>query len=578
MNKSVISKYLKDKNVVYPMVLVLVALFLRFWGITYGLPSVYNSTEYFIAKQALSFGARHTLEPLYFVYPSFYSYIIAVLFGVYFLIGHLTGIFPTTADFAIQFFVNPSTFYLIGRISSAIFFIIALLIFYRISRFYLNAESGFFFSLLFLFSINMQAFTFWMVPDSLLLLGMAIVLYYLVKLEKKKLSYPELVFASMVCGLTISTKYNAGFLGFGWIVAVWFFSAQNFHLKIKNIIFSSIGIIVGFILGSPYWVIKFSKFNEGLGMVVSQSKYAFNFETGAPYLWEIQKLISSEWLLGLLFIFLLFTLFLYYKKEIFPLTAMIIPTFLLVGSWQKKGLDYLLIIFPALLVVFLILINKYRQKFSIDNWLIYLLAPILILNGSRLIFHDFQKTREDTREMAGKWIVQNYQPGTRICYDHYHYDIDLIDINRFLDYGEGSRYLNEIIRNKLEKFKYGSNDYAFISAQKILNEIDLPDSMFTIMQADTFLRQTFFHPHKTLDELKEDGVKLLILNSDTYLKFMNNSPPDPSNPIRADFLFRKHFYQTVLDDLSPIKSFKPDYLHLGPDIKIYNLGEDDQWN
>ncbi|MEJ2048477.1 MAG: glycosyltransferase family 39 protein [Calditrichota bacterium] len=573
MNKSVLSKYLKDKNVVYPSVLVLIALFLRFWGITYGLPSVYNSTEYFIAKQALSFGARHTLEPLYFVYPSLYSYFIAVLFGFYFLVGHLIGNFPTTADFAIQFFIDPSVFYLFGRISNGIFFIIALLIFYRISRFYLNAKSGFFFSLLFLFCINMQTFTFWMVPDSLLLLGMVIVLYYLVKLEKKNISYRELIFASVVCGLTVSTKYNAGFLCLGWIVAIWFFSSQNFHVKIKNLVFSFLGILAGFILGSPYWVIKLSKFYEGLGMVMSQSKYAFNFETGAPYLWEIQKLISSEWLFGLLLILLLFSLFFHYKREIIPLTAMIIPTFLLVGSWQKKGLDYLLIIFPALLVIFLMLIDKYRQKFSIDNWLVYLLAPILILNGSRLFFYDFQKTHDDTREMAGKWIMQNYQPGTRICYDHYHYDIDLIDINRFLEYGEGSRYLNQNIRNKLEKLKDGSNDYSFISAQNNLNEIDLSDNMFTIVQNDTFLRQTFLHPHKTLDELKDEGVKLLILNSETYLKFTNNSPPDSSNPIRADFLLRRYFYQTVFRDLSPTKSFQPDHLHLGPVIKIYNLGE-----
>ncbi len=578
MNKFFFSVYLRDKNVIYPVILVLAAFLLRFWGITYGLPSVYNSTEYFIAKHALSFGARHTLEPLYFIYPSFYSYFIAVLFGFYYLVGHLGGAFPTTADFAVQFFVNPTQFYLIGRISNAIIFVITLIIFYKITRYYLNVKNGFLLSLLFLFSYNIQSFTFWMVPDGLLLLGTVIVLFFIVKLEKLGLSNFELILASLVCGLTISAKYNAGFLALGWLTAVWLFSAKALKIKIGKAIFSASSILAGFVIGSPYWIIKVNRFAEGFGMISSQSRYAYNFETGSPYLWEIQKLISSEWLLGLLFVLLLLSLLFHYKRYFIPFTLMIIPTFLLVGSWEKKGLDYLLIIFLALLVVFLVLIDRYGNKFLTDSRLIYILTPILILNGARLFFHDYQKGQKDTREMTGAWIMQNYPPGTRICYDHYHYDIDLIDVNRFLDYGAGSRYLDDNIRNKLEKLRNAPNNYSFISSQNKLNEIDLPDSLFTILKKDTFLRQAFLHPHKSLAELRQENVKLLILNSDTYLKFLNNPPPDSSNPLRSDFLFRRYFYQTVLKDMSPIKKFQPDFYHLGPAIQIFDLEEKNRWN
>jgi hypothetical protein len=76
-----------------------------------------------------------------------------------------------------------------------------------------------------------------------------------------------------------------------------------------------------------------------------------------------------------------------------------------------------------------------------------------------------------------------------------------------------------------------------------------------------------------LVELREEDVKLLILNSDTYLKFLNNPPPDSANPLRSDFLFRRNFYQTVLNGMSPIKKFQPDAIHLGPVIQIFELGE-----
>ena len=83
------------------LLLIVIGLIVRFWGITYGLPAVYNSTEYFIAKHALSFGARQTLEPLFFIYPTFYVYFIALLFAGYFLAVLLFGWFHVTEDFAV---------------------------------------------------------------------------------------------------------------------------------------------------------------------------------------------------------------------------------------------------------------------------------------------------------------------------------------------------------------------------------------------------------------------------------------------------------------------------------------------
>ncbi len=53
-------------------VLGLVVL-LRIPAIPDGLPAVYNPTEYFLAKIALSMGARFSPDPLFYMYPPFYS-------------------------------------------------------------------------------------------------------------------------------------------------------------------------------------------------------------------------------------------------------------------------------------------------------------------------------------------------------------------------------------------------------------------------------------------------------------------------------------------------------------------------
>jgi len=572
MNPFMKTRFSQNNNLFFLVLLVFIAGCIRFWSISYGLPAVYNSTEYFIVKHALSLGARKTLEPLYFIYPTFYAYFMAVIYGLYYLVGSLVGWFSNPADFALQFFLNPAPFYFLGRLINGIVIIVATVIIFNSSRFYLSTARSFLIALLFISSITVFEFTFWMVPDAFLLLGTTLVCYFILKGSQTGITRLEIIIASLICGLTISTKYNAGFLASGWLVYLFFFLDKDFNRRYKSALLALCFLLLGFLLGSPYWILSFYKFWAGFKMIVSQARYAYNFETGIPYWWELQNLLRVDWLIGIMIILFMGVLLIRMNKLSISFAAMVWPTFLYVGSWQKKGLDYLLIIFPVIIIYLAVWLSQQDDAKKLKRWIIMGLWLAVLLNIPRLIYKNFLYGQPDTRQLASAWILQNYPSGSKICYDHYHYDLELIDLDRFLTYGEGSKYLDQNIRKKIQQEKGNIKSMQYISAQKRLEQVPAIDSLFTLIESDSFLLQAYQHPHRSLEEIKAAGAELLILNSDTYLKFIKNEPPPPENPLRMDFISRQKFYQLVLDSLPAMVLFEPSKFNPGPTIRIYDLG------
>ena len=102
-------KISKNESLIYS--LLLFAFFLRLPGVFDGLPAVYNSTEYLLAKTALNLGAQQTLDPGIYIYPTFYTYLMFLVYSLYFVLTYPFDVFENTYDFAIEFLIDPSTFY-----------------------------------------------------------------------------------------------------------------------------------------------------------------------------------------------------------------------------------------------------------------------------------------------------------------------------------------------------------------------------------------------------------------------------------------------------------------------------------
>ena len=95
------------------------AFAIRLPGISYGLPDVYNPDEVAIMNRALAF-ATGDLNPKNFLYPSFYFYVLFAWEALFFVVGRVTGVFASLADFERTFFTDPTWLFLAGRMLSVV--------------------------------------------------------------------------------------------------------------------------------------------------------------------------------------------------------------------------------------------------------------------------------------------------------------------------------------------------------------------------------------------------------------------------------------------------------------------------
>ena len=103
-----------------PVLWLLVAsALIRLWGIDYGLPFIYWVDEYHEVMRAMELGAggfnfaRTGKGGFYFLL--FFEY------GAYFVVLKAVGAIATVKEFAEHFARDPSAFYLMGRVTAALF-------------------------------------------------------------------------------------------------------------------------------------------------------------------------------------------------------------------------------------------------------------------------------------------------------------------------------------------------------------------------------------------------------------------------------------------------------------------------
>jgi hypothetical protein len=107
------------------------ALALRLWGIGFGLPHRYHVDEATYVSQALNLGAGVIgRQPN----PTGFSNLLFAEFGGYYVIGKVLGAFPSISAFEQAYRADPSALFFIGRVTSATFGVICVLVCFAIGR------------------------------------------------------------------------------------------------------------------------------------------------------------------------------------------------------------------------------------------------------------------------------------------------------------------------------------------------------------------------------------------------------------------------------------------------------------
>jgi 4-amino-4-deoxy-L-arabinose transferase-like glycosyltransferase len=403
----------------YFLILIIIAgLALRLWGINFGLPYQFHQDEPIVVNHALAYGAGD-FNPHFFAIPPLTSYILFLIYGIYFLIGKVFGIFQAANEFAFTFFKNPTIFYLLGRLFIGVIpGTLAIIFGYRLYRKVFPSLYGA------LFTAALIAFNFLSVADShyvytdmLMSVGILLSIAQLIKMYSQP-SLKNYILSGIWIGLATGIKYNAVLL-FAPLLAAHFFLYRDGKAKLlgSKILLGVTSLSIIFFICNPFSLFDFKFFVKSLVAQGGASGYTGWLHHIRYSLFEsIGKAFFIFGLTGmalafkkdnrrgcLLFLFpFLFYLHLVFLSQQFPRYAIpLIPFFGIAAGW----------------LIFEYIVPK-LGSISAKRFAVIVVFLLFIPLLAKSITADLLFTSGDTRIEAASWIKNHLAPGDRIALDH----------------------------------------------------------------------------------------------------------------------------------------------------------------
>ncbi len=405
-------------------VVLAVAFALRLWGIKQGLPYVYDVDEYghFVPEAVRMFD--HGLNPRYFVNPPALTYLLHVVFGVWFgLLGS-----SSHTSIAHEFALHPERFFLLARVAVALLGTTSVWLLYLVGARLFDRAVG-------LLASTVMAVAFLPVfyghlalndaptlaPLTLSLLGTAGVL--------RRGRLVDYLLAGVGLGLAAATKYTAGVMILpllGAAVAQYRDGAREHQQDVAiGTSLALVAALAAYLIANPYSLLDFHAFRAELELQSHYTEMSKASWIGGPargsfvyYLW------SFTWGLGwvpalaafggavtiwrrdqrvgwvLVPVAVLYLLFLslqgrYFGRwllPIFPIACLLAASFALeLASWGARRAPQLRTAFVALAMIALVV-----------QGVVYSIHSGLVLS------------RPDTRNLTRAWMVEHIPAGAKI--------------------------------------------------------------------------------------------------------------------------------------------------------------------
>lgn len=410
--------------------LLLLALVLRIWGIQFGLPYAYHVDEITYVSAALNLGAGVIgKQPN----PTGFSNILFGEYALFFLLGRLTGLYSSTADFEAAYRSDPSLFLLLGRLTSAFLGTLTVLTVYWTGKAMRDRWTGLIGALFLATAFLHVRDSHYGVPDiaATFLLSLTVLLGVL---SIQRSSWRFLALAALSAGLTITTKWSLWLvvtpfaLAFFWSV---FHNAEASRPALKvGIALAS--LLAGLLLGG------FQLFLQPFTYIEYALREWRSGAAGGFGIWQIDTV--SGWI--------------FYLKTLGYGLGVLLAGLAFVGAglqiikvprgWDHIGL--LLIVFPLFYFLVMGATRHYFARYALPlipfaalfaaeaimalgAWLsarspgmgrvmvtgLVLVALVQPLAAS--MRHGVLLARTDTRTLAKTWIEQNIPEGAKIAMD-----------------------------------------------------------------------------------------------------------------------------------------------------------------
>ncbi len=420
------------------ILIVLLSVVIRMWGLDFGLPQQFHPDEPVVVSRAQYGVATGDWNPRAFHWPSFQIYILGFEYGIWYQAGKLTGAWesdelvdiPTGDRFIAYALRAPSGFYYLGRLTTVLFCAGIVWLMFIFSRRLLSVPWALAASALIAFHPIMIRHSRFITPDIPAEFFFLAALFFMDRLylelcksrgstaiEKKfKGIVWSGIFAAIMIGLGTGTKYPVAVLSIplGLIILL-APSGMGISGRIIFIFRLAATVIITFLITTPFALIDYEQFLRDI-MTIGwhvQTGHIGMEARGGIWMASIARLIrDSGWvwttvgLIGLIGFFTglrrkwhLLLAFLFILIGLAPLTVFsdrylvpLIPFFVLGISWLFERLSVhtilnkpRMIMVGAVVVFFMVSVYGFK----------------VISNDARVL------TMTDTRELALEWVEDN---------------------------------------------------------------------------------------------------------------------------------------------------------------------------
>jgi hypothetical protein len=397
-------------------VVLVVAFGLRLWGVRQGLPFAYNTDEnaHFVPNAIGLFG--HGWDPHYFVNPPAYTYLLHVVFDVWF--GGRKGVYDA-------YTVNPGEVFVVARLTAAAVGTAAVWLLYLAGAKLFGRAVGLLAAALLAVSFLAVFYSHLALNDVPTLAPIALSLWGTAGvLRDGRLRWYLLAGAGV--GFACATKYTGGvvlvpLLGAAGIALA---SRAERNAAARGLVLAGVVAIVAFLIANPYALLDFASFRDGLHHQADASddalgKLGLTTTSGhLYYLWTFTwglgwaPLVAAVIGIGLLAVD--------DRRALIVLGPAPILYVLFMGAQARFFGRWLLPVFPIACLLAGYAIVRLAQ---LAGRRLPVLAPALaalgavLLLGQGLVYslHSAMTlSRTDTRNAARDWLVAHVPANTKI--------------------------------------------------------------------------------------------------------------------------------------------------------------------
>ncbi len=393
-----------------------VALGLRLWGITQGLPYVYNIDEAAnFVPSAVGFFFTDTFNPHYFVNPPAFSYLLYLVFALW---------FDGKADLASAYATDPTAVFVVARATAALTGTVSVGFIYLAGKRLYDRRVGLIAAALMAVAFLPVFYSHLALNDVPALLPLTISVWASAGIITRG-RWSDYAIAGAAVGLAAATKYTAGIAVLPLAVAVAYRlvgAAPGARRRVAVGALLAAGLaLAGFIAANPHALRSFSEFREGLRTQESESgfgKLGLTEDSGVLYyLWSLTW--GLGWVPALAAV----------AGAVFALrgdrwrAAFLIPwplfMILFLGLQGRYFGRWLIPALPAIAILAALAGVKFAELASskprLRGALMSLFAVALIGQGLLHSVHvDRVLARDDTRNLLRSWMVENVPPGSKV--------------------------------------------------------------------------------------------------------------------------------------------------------------------